>query len=144
MPYVYLDPTETLGVQMGVHLIVEAPTGVFYGTQCNGLACNQEWVEGYLVPIATPAFAHELFDWFEKEFRGWSRGASDWTEARVQALGAKVASLTLWYQASRNPLDDEIAEPLRLDESRLETCYEAWVPVVFEHGRGFLTWCNSD
>lgn len=118
-------------------VIVLARTGVAYSNQCGGTACDQQRVEGFLVPVGTPQNLKAVKAWFRQRF-----GASCWcdgrlaSDAKLPELASVVAELPCW--SNGNPV------PLELDMDRLNAAGEAWVPVCSPFGAGWLTWTNSD
>ncbi|WP_245872740.1 DUF6210 family protein [Deinococcus planocerae] len=123
-------------------MIVEASTGVTYGEQCMGLACDQREVEGFLIPTFTDA---ERLVAFFARFHGWPPGIQEkWKAADVEELAALVAGLRVWRTYSNT--EDRNDEPhfLVLDRERLAESTEAWVRVLTPYGPGVLIFPNSD
>ena len=141
MKNVFLDPDGTLGLNLGVLVIVEASTGIRYGTQCGGLATLERSVEGFLVPVAGPDVAKEIYDWFWEKFSGnCYLGIEQWTPTLVGELRSIVGKIPFWTET-----DIETHRTfLELDEERLEECVEAWIPVKAGDSRSVLTLANSD
>ncbi len=142
MTYVFLDPDGTLLREMGLHTIMEAPTGVVYAHQCAGHANERREREGYLLPVGTAKLAAPLRELFRREFRGWPPGTSSatWTDERLDALGAIVATIPFW-QTGR---EEDRRSSLALDRSRLDDLTEGWIPVQTPEGRGILVFEKSD
>jgi hypothetical protein len=97
----------------GLYLIAIAQTQVVYRNQCGGTSCEEKEVEGFLVPIGTPADTARLSGWFRRHF-----GESCWCDGRLAAdpalvrdLAAVVAELPC-FTAGR-------VERLCLDEGRV-------------------------
>jgi len=122
----------------GLFVIVLAPTGVSYSNQCGGTACNQQRVEGFLVPIGMPQHLSAVTEWFRQRFGEscWCNGCLAADPMVAKELAALIATLPCW--ADGNPT------PLQLDTERLVHGGEAWVPVHSPFGLGWLTWTNSD
>lgn len=121
----------------GLFVIVLAQTGVAYSNQCGGTACDQQRVEGFLVPVGTPLQLQAVKTWFRIRF-----GESCWCDGRLASdtklpqLASLVAELACW--SNGNPMT------LELDMNRLNVGGEAWVPVRSPFGPAWLTWTNSD
>ncbi|MGA5819691.1 DUF6210 family protein [Kitasatospora sp. NPDC094028] len=132
--FVSLDP-DGLARSGGLHVVVEAGTGVFYRHRYGGTACLQGRVEGFLVPVCRPVCGPDPRDGLRELFEG-PRGADD-RHGRLRAL---VAGVVYWA------CDGQAEEPhgLRVDESRAGEIDEAWVPVLTPDGPGVLVWPNSD
>jgi len=143
MTRVFLDPAGSLGLGMGLLVLVEAPTGVIYVQQCAGGLTEERSMEGFLIPVGDQADAKRLYDWFWSTFRGacyfTSRG-SPWTSIATAELAALVAEIPCWWTGS----DPDRREFLRLDEGRMHECVEAWIPVLTPYGRGVVVLANSD
>jgi hypothetical protein len=141
MYHVFIDPDET--GEYGLLLIVEAATGVIYQQQCGGNATEQNKVEGFLIPVGSRGDAEKIYDWFWLTFQGGCYRmleGSPWTTATQDQLKALIAEIYCWYIA--NDVDERHA--LQLDESRMDECIEAWIPVITPYGKGILTLRNSD
>lgn len=110
----------------GALLVIEAPTGVIYGTQAGGTMCAQPEAEGFVVFL-------DHFDWglLYTEYRDLWKFAEPRTttevdelldnawDGRVQKMGLKIRpGATEWG--------------------------EAWLPITCSYGDGWLTWPNSD
>lgn len=141
MHNVLLDPDGTLGLETGVLVIVGASTGVTYRHQCGGCATMEKALEGFLIPIAGPMTAKRIYDWFWREFSGnCYHGLSDRQPARVEQLRQLISELPAWYESESG----SERSWLQLDESRLDQCLEAWIPVQTPYGPGILVLANSD
>lgn len=126
---------------LGLLVIVEASTGVVYHHQCGGLATHERAAEGYLVPVGSPRASQAISDWFRATFHGHGyHGVIDWTSERLADLRALVSGIAFWYRVG----DEDLRATLRLDETRLAECVEAWIPVQMPLGRGILVLDNSD
>ncbi|MEU8920442.1 DUF6210 family protein [Kitasatospora sp. NPDC048545] len=137
--HVYLDPDGCGGGW--VFVIVAAPTGVVYRTQCGGYACAQYEQEGYLSPHYGTDLDTDLKAFFVGELKGYGTRGRMWQPDELARLRSLVDDLGI-YGADRY---DELYPPsLVLDESRLAELAEAWVPVVTPDGPGVLVWENSD
>jgi len=139
-PVIRLDFLESLG------LIVPWPTGVVYETQTGGNMCDQDRLEGFLVPLydASQHPPRDYSDQLHKFFTGPKWGG----ECRygIDAESAQVIDAIL----SPSPLG------MSVDRSRLGDCREAWIYVTVKpevgwapHGLNWpdwavLTWPNSD
>lgn len=125
---------ELLGVRNFYGVIIESPTGVIYTNQCGGTACTHPEAEGFLV----------LLDYFDDEeaykiladrWCGGEWGSPLPPEGELTELATLVEVCRICY----NEID------LALDYDRMDKMWgEAWVPVVCEYGKGWLTWENSD
>jgi hypothetical protein len=143
MTQVMLDPDGTQ--ELGLLVIVAAPTGVTYSQQCAGFATECRSAEGFLIPIGAPADAKRLYDWFWDAFQGHCyamppRG-SPWTPETTTGLAGLVAALPCWHTADDG---QDTRHFLKLDLERMDECAEAWIPVITPYGRGILTLGNSD
>lgn len=137
--HVYLDPDSCGGGWMFV--IVAAPTGVVYQTQCGGYSCAQYEQEGYLVPLYGADLDEGMNEIFIGELKGYGMRGREWPAGVLDRLRAVVASLGI-YGSGRH--DDPYPPSLALDESRLSEAAEAWIPVITPDGPGVLVWENSD
>lgn len=132
---VFLDLNQVGG---WLQVIVPFGTGVIYRHQYGGTACLQAEVEGYLVPVHSPATLEIFDELFVKRRHG----------AGVRNFLMTTEELDLVRQAvgyvifAANFDDEEV--PLELDEASLADLDEAWVPVLAPQGPSFLAWCNSD
>lgn len=146
---VFIDPDGTLPDWLFV--VVRGNTGVVYGTQCAGVACEQRLVEGYLVPLGGARFddageSIEL-DSFRDAFHneeGYCRYA--WTGAalpaeRMAQLARLVETVPYW-RCDRSGSGSKSA--LALDAARVEEMAEAWIPVETPDGAGVLLYKNCD
>jgi hypothetical protein len=99
-------------------------------------------VEGFLVPVHSPAARAMLDDVFVRDLKGtglW--GGQRAPSPEIVERVAKAVSLVRYWEA--NP---DAAEPrsLELDRDRLKEIDEAWLPVRTPDGPGVLIWPNSD
>jgi len=141
---VFIDPDGSN--HDGIFVIVAAPTGVTYKQQCGGLLTEQQSLEGFLIPLSAKDQAEKIYQWFWDTFNGNCYGRPDvislWTPAYTTQLRELVSGVNMfWTRASDG--EDEL-HPLILDESRMNECIEAWIPVITPYGPGILTLRNSD
>jgi hypothetical protein len=147
--HVFLDPDGTIGPFLVV--VIRAPTGIVYATQCAGHWCQIRLVEGYLIPLggrkmsdddARPT-SREFTDVFH-EGDGCVWGAAHpLPEQRMLQLQAALADVPCW----RTQVDvdgRDVRGPLRLDEQRIADIAEGWIPVETLIGAGVLIWDNCD
>lgn len=146
--FVYLDPDGTL--REWIAIVVRRETGVVYGTQCAGVATEQRYIEGYLVPVGGSKYDMDegnievgpFADVFHEN--GGCRCA--WTGRalpleRQARLSKLVESIPYWH----GRLDGEDQKDrLRIDLTRLEQLAEAWIPVQTPDGPGVLLYQNCD
>ncbi|MFD5463943.1 DUF6210 family protein [Kitasatospora sp. NPDC127059] len=123
-----------------LHVVVEAPTGVFYQQQYGGQLCRQGQAEGFLVPVFGPDALDALRQLFEEEFAGAGTWNYSWPDDERARLCGIIESIPYW--ASDGHTED--LHVLRLDESRIRDADESWVPVITPDGPGVLLWANSD
>ena len=138
--YVFLDPDGSF--ELGVHVLIEARTGVVYGNQCNGAAAEERRVEGFLVPLGMLE-QEEALSRFFCALRGnrFAPRTLNWSTAEIDALNEIVQTIEYW----ECELDGEdTLHSLTLDYDRIKECVEAWVPVKTPGQRGYLVWKNSD
>jgi hypothetical protein len=141
LPYIFLNPDWTEDI--GLHVIVEAPTGVVYAHQCAGCLTETRAVEGFLIPVGGAEAARRIYAWFWSTFKGNCYGPIEWVEGRqLRELEVLVAQVPCWL-THPDGQDDE-RRFLELDKNRLGDCVEAWVPVKTPYGRGILVLENSD
>lgn len=138
---ILIDPDGTLGYEIGVLIIVHAPTGVIYHHQCGGHATLDNQAEGFLIPVAGSNAARQISAWFWKEFKGnCYDGRSDWSPFRVVQLRQLVSEIPIWSHSGA----ESRRTFLELDEDRLIQCVEAWIPVRTPFGPGTMILANSD
>ncbi|MEV4998514.1 DUF6210 family protein [Streptomyces niveus] len=132
--FVFIDPDGTGGDW--THVVVEAPTGVFYQQEYGGTSGQQGQVEGYLVPMSVESGAMDALAAVFEPFRGRGAGGHAWAGAELDALREAVGAVRFWScdGASDTP------HPLRLDETRMPEADEAWLPVQTPEGPGLLVW----
>jgi len=148
VPFVYLDPDGTSLDWLAV--VVRRETGVVYGTQCAGVATQQRFVEGYLVPLG--GFKNDVDDG-RIDFASFTEifhedGACKWgwtgqavPRDRMARLTKALGELPFW----RCSLDGQDSKhPLRLDRVRIGELAEAWIPVETPDGPGVLLYKNCD
>jgi hypothetical protein len=140
VPYVFLNPD---GIEdLGLHVIVESPTGVVYAHQCAGSLTEIRTVEGFLIPVGGPDAARRIYDWFWATFGGTCYGPVEWTGDRIDPLADLVAQIACWLTHPDGAGDER--RTLELDRERIGECVEAWIPVRTPYGRGILVLKNSD
>lgn len=143
---VFLDPDGTW--PSWTFVVVEAPTGVIYSTQCQGVACAIRFVEGFLVPLGdTPTERGEMkhID-LTQPFHsclgcGCGEGIAALGVDKFGMLKSLVQELRFWHCAVD---DGDKPTMLTIDESRGDEIVEAWVPVLTSYGPGVLLWDNCD
>jgi len=147
-PLVYLDPDGTLPEWIAI--IVRRETDVIYGTQCAGVATEQRFVEGYLVPVGGSKYdvdegkieVQPFVDVFhESGDCKWAWTGRTLPLERRALLSTLVESVPYWH--SRLDGDDQ-KDRLRIDTTRLEQLAEAWIPVQTPDGPGVLLYRNCD
>lgn len=142
MPHVVLDPAGTQNI--GLAVIVEAPTGVTYEQQCGGYATEQRTIEGFLIPVGGADEAKKIYDWFWVTFKGHcyrSVHGSPWSPAAIGQLQTLVSKVPCWHATPNGECQPYY---LQLDVQKMDECIEAWIPVLTPYGRGVLTLENSD
>lgn len=132
--FVFIDPDGTAGDW--AHVVVEAPTGVFYQQEYGGTSRRQGQTEGYLVPMSGTSGEIEAVAAVFEPFRGGGAGGHVWEGAQLDALRAAVGAVRFWACDG----NAERPHPLRLDESRLPEADDAWLPVHTPDGPGLLVW----
>jgi len=146
--YVFLDPDGTL--ESALHLVIEHPTGIIYGTQCGGTACEERATEGYLVPLGGHMFDVDRGRLDLAEFTAvFHKGTAclNWTgtelpRERLSRLRALVEQVVYWKVEP--DLESDTRGHLRLDDSRIGEVAEGWIPVLSDEGRGILLHDNCD
>lgn len=146
--FVYLDPDGTL--PDWVVIIVRHETGVVYGIQCAGVATEQRFIEGYLVPaggskydidegtIGVGPFV-EVFH--ESGACQWSWTGQSLPPERQAFLGKLVESIPFWGCA----LDrDDHKHRIQIDKARIDEVAEGWIPIQTPDGPGVLLFKNCD
>ena len=147
--FVYIDPDGTFGDWIAV--VIESQTGVVYGTQCGGTACDQRYIEGFLIPCGGLRFnTNDLLKVTSKmltspfhDSKGclWNRWNETVSEAVLAEIGENVRQVTIWHHTNA---DDCTRDHLELDLDRVYEIREAWIPVTTKFGRGVLLWNNCD
>ena len=143
MIHVFLDPDGTLGGSrgdpgFGLHLLVQAATGVTYAHQCGGAAAEVRAAEGFLVPVGRARQAEPLLDFFAGRGRGRTDDRDDAWLAELRRLLAEVRC----WRAGPDGRDEP--HRLSLDEARAGEVAEGWVPVATPYGPGILLFANGD
>lgn len=123
-----------------MHVIVEAPTGVFYRQQYGGAVTRCGQVEGFLVPMSAPDALASLRQLFERGFCGAGAWGRAWSFGELRQLREAVGGIVYWACDE----NDERPHRLSLDESRMDDADEAWIPVITPDGPGVSVWSNSD
>lgn len=150
-------PVVRLYAQVGLALIVEHPTGVVYVNQAGRVMCLQPSAEGFVVPIG-----NDVSDDM-RLLSVWPRLAAHWTGPVRSSEGAGRGLMAGLTDVDADVLDSVLADDaalanLRVDRTRLEEAFEAWLPVVvveasrfdaFDNlrrfpAKGILVWPNSD
>jgi hypothetical protein len=131
--------------ELGLLLIVSSPTDVIYHVQCDGVACDQRSIEGFLVPLGQRESSERMWnELFCDEHLG-NRGPIPWQTPSLvgylDRLEQIVGAVVCW---KREADDTDQRLLLRLDRTRLEQCVEAWIPVISPYGPAILTFENSD
>ncbi len=147
--FVFLDPDGTLSPWLAV--VIRRGMGVVYGTQCAGVATDQRFVEGYLVPLngskydvdgALPVGITALNDVFHEDDKcSWGSGSLPLPADRLAKLSTLVEQIPYW--CCRLETADS-KHSLRLDMSRIDEMAEGWVPVTTPDGSGVLVYRNCD
>ena len=124
-------------------LLVSAPTGIEYQQQCNGVACEQRTLEGFLAPLTTLLEGQAgLVGWAARHLdnRRTSEPISDIAIDELDDLLGRIRSF------SEITADDLLGreQMLSVDRDRLDDLVEAWVPVNSALGPAILVWENSD
>jgi hypothetical protein len=144
---VFLDPDGTLPPWIGV--VVRAETGVFYATQCAGVATEQRLVQGYYVPLGGAKYdvdgGNIEIDPFVDVFHlddacQWTWRGTDLPKDRLDTLRALVEEIAYWSSVDGRDLKAQ----LHIDESRIAELAEAWIPVQTPDGLGVLVYTNCD
>lgn len=144
--FVFLNPDGS--ADLGLDLIVLAPTGVRYAVQAGGLDAATLSAEGFIIPLGHSEVMEELFSLFRRRRRSGrtdargaahARGVSDEEADRLEEI---VGRITCWF-TDEDGWGDRPAQ-LRLDASRMESCAESWVPVITPYGAAILTFPNSE
>jgi hypothetical protein len=139
---VVIDPDGTQ--DLGLYVLVSAPTGIVYEIQCAGTRLEQRRQEGYLVPVGDARAAIPFRDFFARSFRGNPPPAagSTWTRELLDELSTLVREVPFWVR-SADGSDSKVG--LELDRpSGIDAITEAWVPVMTPVGNGILLFKNSD
>lgn len=145
---VYLDPDGTFHGWLAV--VVRRDTGVIYGTQCAGVATEQRFVEGYLIPLGGSKYENDegsieidaLTEIFHED--GWCKYCWRGRELpldRLARLGNLLQTIPYWH-CDLDAHDSK--HPLRIDQSRIDELAEAWIPVETPDGPGVLLYQNCD
>jgi hypothetical protein len=145
--YTFLDPAETWGSWLMV--VVRFPTGVIYGTQCAGVATEQRYVEGYLVPLGGLQCVPENGSILSAPLRAvfhrgkscmWGWAGLELPTDRRATLDTLIEAIPYWQHTS----DEDIQSRLCVDQERASQIAEAWIPVQTPDGPGVLLFNNCD
>jgi Family of unknown function (DUF6210) len=146
--FVYLDPDGTLPEWIAI--VVRRETGVVYGTQCAGVATEQRFIEGYVVPVGGSKYDIDegnievgpFVDVFhENGGCQWRWTGRALPPKRHAVLSNLVKSIPYW----RNILDGgDQKDPIHIDGDRVEEIAEGWIPVQTPDGPGVLLYKNCD
>ena len=137
--HVFLNPDGTQSI--GMHVLVESPTGILYSTQAGGYMNAELSAEGYLIPVGSGQLEQALCIFFATEFGGHGYPSQmNWSEDQIIRLEAIVSQIACWDETD----GEGKRYLLALDLSRLDQCHEAWVPVSTPVHKGFLLFENSD
>ena len=146
--FIYLDPDGTLPVW--IVIVVRSETGVVYGTQCAGVATEQRFVEGFLIPVGGSRYDVDegnievgpFIDVFhENGGCPWSWIGRARPPERQVLLSKLVQSIPYW----RMRLDgNDQKDPIQIDDARMEEIAEGWIPVNTPDGTGVLLFKNCD
>jgi hypothetical protein len=134
--HVRLNPDRTGDI--GLLLLVFAPTGVVYEHQGAGVENRRLRAEGYLVPLGGPASAIPFQAFFRERLPGGGGLRSD---AQVRELVALVAAVPAWRTPADAPYERRFLE---LDIEHVDGTVEGWVRVLSPLGPGVLVFDNSD
>jgi hypothetical protein len=138
--FVFLDPDGTS--DLGLILLVLAPTGVEYQTQAAGLATTLLTAEGFLIPLGHGDLETQVMEFFHAEFHGHSYAPeAAWTEDRLVRLELLLKQIPIW-KTRRDGEDARLH--LTLDRTRISELTEAWIPVASPYGPALLLFANSD
>jgi hypothetical protein len=133
---VVVDPDGTR--DLGLAALILAPTGVTYSSQVGGLAIQQRFAEGYLVPIGRQEDAEPFVRLFAEAFGGNPPTSGlDWGDRWLGELESLVQSVSVWSAR-------EGWTPLEVDQERLAELTEGWIPIQSFLGPGLLLFKNSD
>ncbi len=148
--YVFLDPDGTL--DLGLQVIVSAPTGVVYASQCACEFTEVRELEGFLVPLSPVDVPEDdepslnipgaLRDFFHELRGSFPMAPEDWTPQLIERLDTIVRRAPMWKTVPG--LGTDALLHLSLDRSRIEQAAEAWVPVLMPYGPGILVSDNCD
>jgi hypothetical protein len=138
--FVFLDPDGTS--DLGLILLVLAPTGVEYQTQAAGLLTKPLVGEGFLIPLGRRDLEARLMRFFQSEFQDHSYApVAVWTEDRLRRLDSLVGEIPVW-ETRRDGGDAR--HHLTLDRTRIDDLTEAWIPVLSPYGPAVLLFENCD
>ena len=140
------------GDDIGIAVIISAPTGIIYENQCAGTSCLHKKLEGYYVPLGHPSSvpaASELLNFFVK-FNCIPPDRRDlWEDNDIQKLASIVKSIIFWKSERLDPPFDGVQEAklmshLELNLDCIDELTEAWIPVKTADGPGVLVFDNCD
>jgi Family of unknown function (DUF6210) len=146
--FVYLDPDGTLTEWIAI--VIRRETGVVYGTQCAGVATEQRFIEGYLIPVAGAKYDVDEGNIEVGPFRAlfhdqdackWSWSGRALPSERLALLKNLLETIPYWCC---NLDGDDQKHRIRIDEACVEEIAEAWIPVHTPDGPGVLLFQNCD
>lgn len=147
--FVYIDSDGTFGDWIAV--VIESNTGVIYGTQCGGTACEQRYIEGFLIPCGGISFnvdngyinSEMLTSPFHNSNGGcyYHSQGEILAESKIENIAFNVKQIPFWHYTNIN---DCTRNHLEIDLDRIDEICEAWIPVKTPYGRGVLIWNNCD
>ena len=134
------------GGDIGVAVIIEAPTGIVYENQCAGTSCLHKQVEGYYVPLGHPftvPTTANVISFFDRFHCTPPTRRNLWREKDLKELAAIISKIVFWKSKIESTLNDKMTY-LTLDTDRLDDLTEAWIPVKTADGPGVLVFDNCD
>ena len=139
MHYIFLNPDGTL--KLGLLVIIESKTNVTYRTQCAGTETDLREMEGFLIPVGDEKMAATIYNWFWENFGGANICISSRNPDSIDQLRRLVANVPYFFEISDGSCERLFLE---FDDSRINECVEAWIPIKTKYGQGILTLDNSD
>jgi hypothetical protein len=137
-PYIFLDRDGNK--DLGLILLVLAPTGVEYAVEIAGSATEDRSAEGFIIPLGKFELADDFFEFFQEQFADCPNPSSMvWTQDRIDVLRDLVKEVTVW----RTSPEKDVPSALDLDLGRLYELTAAWVPVTSPYGPAVLLFKNS-
>ena len=125
-------------------LIFPAKTGVVYQNQTHGTLCQQDIMEGFIIPISNDYLPTNYLE--SIDYQLCSLFADDSHGYLDENLLNKIDGILASYP---------VTQGITINRNRAEESHEAWVHVYvtdtecgdysgFNHQQAVLTWCNSD